>query len=260
MRIFVTISGGWHQPQVNRQRTCPAEGLVSPGTREEYKFSGRRPPGMRYKGSTGSRPTHRINGPLHVQDTICHVRSHSTAQWPRGWRLSRVVGVSVKTLHQPRVELAGVQRARAGRGRRTRRTPLLERVKFLSIFSSNLDEFFMVRVAGLRRAGLWRRRPQDLNPRRLAGHRSVAARSAVARRNWWHAQYRCLNDERHSAARETRDSHRRFLRSQEERESLDEFFRTMVFPILTPMAIDPSHPRPRYHNRGLYLADALAAT
>ena len=43
----------------------------------------------------------------------------------------------------------------------------------------------------------------------------------------------------------------------EKNKHLDQFFHDTVFPVLTPMAIDPSHPRPRYHNRGLYLAAML---
>ena len=71
--------------------------------------------------------------------------------------------------------------------------PLLERVKFLSIFSSNLDEFFMVRVAGLREQAFGDGAPQDYSP---DGLRAITQLQRVAKRTQEivAAQYRCWND------------------------------------------------------------------
>lgn len=134
-------------------------------------------------------------------------------------------------------------------------TPLLERVKFLSIFSSNLDEFFMVRVAGLREQAFQAGTAQDANPDELKPFqqlRHIAARTQqlVA------AQYKCLNED--VLPRLEAEGIRIVSREEgKANRQLDKFFRETVFPVLTPMAIDPSHPRPRYHNRGLYLAAML---
>jgi polyphosphate kinase len=135
--------------------------------------------------------------------------------------------------------------------------PLLERVKFLSIFSSNLDEFFMVRVAGLREQAFGDGAPQDYTP---DGMRAITQLQRVAKRTQElvSAQYRCWNE---SVLPQLMHEGIRLLVYDEldaqERESLDRFFHTRAFPILTPMAIDPSHPSPHFHNRQLYLGAML---
>lgn len=138
--------------------------------------------------------------------------------------------------------------------------PLLERVKFLSIFSSNLDEFFMVRVAGLREQAFGGVAPQD------AGADGLDALTLLQRiwqrtRELVEQQYRCWNKAILPALVEQQIlllKESDFDKAQ--RKIVDEFFRQRAFPILTPMAIDPSHPSPRFHNRGLYLAALLQRT
>jgi polyphosphate kinase len=138
--------------------------------------------------------------------------------------------------------------------------PLMERLKFLAIFSSNLDEFFMVRVSGLREQAFGESAPQDYAPDGLTAMeqlRAIAARTQelVAR------QYRCL---RESLAPAFEAEGFRLLRYADlagsQREQVDRFFRERALPILTPMAVDPAHPSPRYHNRGLYLGVMLHRT
>ncbi len=135
--------------------------------------------------------------------------------------------------------------------------PLLERVKFLSIFSSNLDEFFMVRVAGLREQAFGDGAPQDYSP---DGLRAITQLQRVAKRTQElvAAQYRCWNE---SVRPQLEQEGIRLLAIDEldgaQRESLDRFFHTRAFPILTPMAVDPSHPSPHFHNRQLYLGAML---
>jgi polyphosphate kinase len=135
--------------------------------------------------------------------------------------------------------------------------PLLERVKFLNIFSSNLDEFFMVRVAGLREQAFGDGAPQDyaadgLSPLTQLKLIHKRTQELVA------ALYRCWNE---SVRPQLAAVGVNFVSHDElddrQREALDRFFRDRAFPILTPMAVDPSHPNPRYHNRGLYLAAML---
>ena len=130
-------------------------------------------------------------------------------------------------------------------------TPLLERVKFLSIFSSNLDEFFMVRVAGLREQAFASEAPQDYNPdglKAIAQLRQIAARTrqlvADQYRCWTKSVFPALADEGIVITS---------LSKVKDTSYVDRFFQETVFPIITPMAIDPSHPRPRYHNRSLYI-------
>ncbi len=134
-------------------------------------------------------------------------------------------------------------------------TPLMERVKFLSIFSSNLDEFFMVRVAGLRQQAFASGAPQDYNPdglKAIAQLRRIAARTRQLVRDqydcWTNSVLPALAEEGIviSPLSEVKDT-----------SYLDRYFQETIFPIITPMAIDPSHPRPRYHNRCVYLGAML---
>jgi polyphosphate kinase len=135
--------------------------------------------------------------------------------------------------------------------------PLMERLKFLAIFSSNLDEFFMVRVSGLREQAFGESAPQDYSPDGLSALEQL---KAIARRTQELVarQYRCLR-ELIGPAMAAEGFH--LLRYDDlagaQREQVDRFFRERALPILTPMAVDPAHPSPRYHNRGLYLGVML---
>jgi polyphosphate kinase len=135
--------------------------------------------------------------------------------------------------------------------------PLLERVKFLAIFASNLDEFFMVRVAGLREQAFNEMLPQDPP---ADGLKPIAQLQRIARRTEQLVaqQYGVWNESILPALAEAgirihtmKDLDAKGVKS------LDKFFRQEIFPVLTPMAIDPSHPSPRFHNRGLYIAAML---
>jgi len=135
--------------------------------------------------------------------------------------------------------------------------PLMERLKFLAIFSSNLDEFFMIRVAGLREQAFGESAPQDYSPDGMTAMSQLKAlacrtQELVAR------QYACV---RESIGPAMAAEGFRLLRYESleggQREQVDRFFRERALPILTPMAVDPSHPSPRYHNRGLYLGVML---
>jgi polyphosphate kinase len=136
--------------------------------------------------------------------------------------------------------------------------PLMERLKFLAIFSSNLDEFFMIRVSGLREQAFGESAPQDYSPdgmTALEQLKLVACRTQqlVAR------QYRCLHESIGPAmAAEGFQLLRYATLKGAQREQVDRFFRERALPILTPMAVDPAHPSPRYHNRGLYLGVMLS--
>jgi polyphosphate kinase len=135
--------------------------------------------------------------------------------------------------------------------------PLMERLKFLAIFSSNLDEFFMVRVAGLREQAFGESAPQD---HAADGMTAIEQLRAVARRtqDLVARQYRCLKESIGPAmAAEGFELLRYDVLEGDQRAHVDRFFRERVLPILTPMAVDPAHPSPRYHNRGLYLGVML---
>jgi polyphosphate kinase len=130
--------------------------------------------------------------------------------------------------------------------------PLLERAKFLAIFASNLDEFYMVRVAGLKRrmsTGLTVRSPDRTPPRELLER--IAQRSAelVGR------QARCFTDDiRPALAAEGVKILRWSELAPAEQERLSGYFRDQIFPVLTPLAVDPAHPFPYISGLSLNLA------
>ncbi|MEO5904143.1 MAG: polyphosphate kinase 1 [Gemmatimonadaceae bacterium] len=135
------------------------------------------------------------------------------------------------------------------------RNRLLERLKFISIFSTNLDEFYMVRVAGIRRqiaAGMAASSPDCMapQPQLEAIHKRVAELIGLERS--------CLHDDLLPALAEfgvrllTMDE-----LSSEQWQTVDEFFESQIFPVLTPLAVDPSHPFPYISNLSLSLAVRL---
>jgi polyphosphate kinase len=132
--------------------------------------------------------------------------------------------------------------------------PLLERIKFLAIFSGNLDEFFMVRVSGLRSQIMGLEEPEDELPEQMTVH-EIFQQAHARIHDLVQRQYRCLNEQvlPQLAAEGIRLLSPDQL-SDEQQEFANDFFRRTVFPVLTPMAIDPSHPTPHLRNRGLYLA------
>ncbi len=130
--------------------------------------------------------------------------------------------------------------------------PLLERAKFLAIFASNLDEFFMVRVAGLKRrdeTGLAVRSADGLSPR------EQLTRIALRNQALAEAHARVFLDH---VEPELRDEGIHILRWSElsaaQRERLTDYFAAQVFPVLTPLAVDPAHPFPYISGLSLNLA------
>ncbi|HEY2964208.1 MAG TPA: polyphosphate kinase 1 [Pyrinomonadaceae bacterium] len=121
------------------------------------------------------------------------------------------------------------------------RNPLLERLKFLSIFSSNLDEFFMIRVSGLKEE---MEHEVDLSPDGLTPAQQLEkCRERVI--SLIDQQARCLHDDifpRLNEAGIPVVSYNSLSRHEKER--LEHYFLEKVFPVLTPLAVDPSHPFP----------------
>lgn len=131
-------------------------------------------------------------------------------------------------------------------------TPLLERARFLAIFASNLDEFFMVRVAGLKRriaTGMAVRAASGLQPREVLENIWSRSRALMAR----HAT--CFH---HDVLPALADSEIELLRwddlTEGEHQSLYTLFRERIFPVLTPLAVDPAHPFPYISGLSLNLA------
>ncbi|NJQ08696.1 RNA degradosome polyphosphate kinase [Streptomyces lonarensis] len=131
-------------------------------------------------------------------------------------------------------------------------TPLLERARFLSIFASNLDEFFMVRVAGLKRriaTGVATRAASGRRPRDVLETIWTSSRALMER------QAECF-ERTVSPALAAEGIH--LLRwpdlTEQEQTRLFSFFRKRIFPVLTPLAVDPAHPFPYISGLSLNLA------
>jgi polyphosphate kinase len=129
--------------------------------------------------------------------------------------------------------------------------PLLERVKFLSIYGGNLDEFFMIRVSGLRDqlAGVVEAPPDGMSPQeQLAAIRSYLLPELRRVRDCWQSELRPALRAAGIAVLDYAE-----LDAGEKRR-LRAFFRSEIFPILTPLAFDQGHPFPHISNLSLNLA------
>jgi polyphosphate kinase len=131
------------------------------------------------------------------------------------------------------------------------RNPLLDRVKFLSIFGSNLDEFFMVRVSGIQKRiveGVKDDRADELAQQQLRIIREELLRQLPLNDSCW-------NEVLEPALREKGIKVTNYFElSGEEREKLRDYFERNIFPLLTPLGFDSGHPFPHISNLSLNLA------
>ncbi len=132
------------------------------------------------------------------------------------------------------------------------RVPLLERAKFLAIFASNLDEFYMVRVAGLKRriaAGVAVPTLSGLMPREVHSAIQTRTRELVTE------QARVFADEiRPELAEQGIEILSWEELTADEQDRMDDLFAERIFPVLTPLAVDPSHPFPYISGLSINLA------
>ncbi len=131
------------------------------------------------------------------------------------------------------------------------RHPLLERLRFLSISDSNFDEFFMVRVADLKgqiNAGIEELSQDGLTPAQQLDAVSASARELAADQD---RMWRTLRTEIEAAGINLIDA---ASATPEETTWLANYFLDQIFPVLTPLAVDPAHPFPFIPNRGMALA------
>jgi polyphosphate kinase len=135
------------------------------------------------------------------------------------------------------------------------RNPLLERVKFLSIVESNLHEFFMVRVGGLRMqrdAGVVTPDAEGMSPaRQLASIRKESLKLLEEMRQYWREE---MVPQLYKAGIRIMNYSELTTR---QKEAADNFFDEAIFPVLTPLAVDPGHPFPHISNLSLNLAVSL---
>jgi polyphosphate kinase len=132
------------------------------------------------------------------------------------------------------------------------RHPLLERVKFLAIFDSNLDEFFMIRVSGLKdqiAAGVTNTPPDGMSPvQQLEQIRARVLPLILEQRRYWHEEI--------VPALRAADIHILDYSQLQagDCDVLHEYFKNEIFPVLTPLAVDPGRPFPHISNLSLNLA------
>lgn len=132
--------------------------------------------------------------------------------------------------------------------------PVLERLRFLSISASNLDEFYMVRVAGIHgqvQAGVTTPSQDGLTPaRQLEEINAFTAQLIADKQETWRTLRKLMADQGVELVEPEE-------LTKEERSWLETHFRDEIFPVLTPIAIDPAHPFPFIPNQGLTLAVAM---
>ena len=133
-----------------------------------------------------------------------------------------------------------------------RSIPLLERCRFLSIFSSNLDDFFMIRVATLKRkleSGVTKTNTAGYSPTELMSEISKKTQSLIQR------QSECFqNDVRIKLAEAGISFIKWKEQDDEEKNYINKIFTDRIFPVLTPLAVDPAHPFPYISGLSLNLA------
>ncbi|SEB88994.1 RNA degradosome polyphosphate kinase [Paenibacillus sp. GP183] len=133
-------------------------------------------------------------------------------------------------------------------------TPLLERMKFLSIVSSNLDEFMSVRVAGLKdqvKAGY--------NKKDFTGYTPAGLLKRIMKRTskMVNEQYKTYRDIKRQLVKEGIVFAEYEELSANQKKAMDAYYHDIIFPVLTPMAVDQSRPFPLVHNQSVYLSVVL---
>jgi polyphosphate kinase len=132
------------------------------------------------------------------------------------------------------------------------RTPLLERLKFLAIYSSNLDEFFMVRVSGVMEqedAGIHPHTPDGLSPtKQLKALREHLTEKIALQHKTFEQDLRPQLQDHGVYLLDYSDL------TKEQKFYLKDYFESRIFPVLTPLSVDPAHPFPRMSNLSLNLA------
>ena len=130
--------------------------------------------------------------------------------------------------------------------------PLLERARFLSIFSSNLDDFFMIRVATLKRkleSGVTKVNTAGYSPTQLMTELSKKTQELIDR------QSKCFHESVYPALKREKINLVKWEDlTSDERAVVDVTFQSKIFPVLTPLAVDPSHPFPYISGLSLNLA------
>jgi len=131
-------------------------------------------------------------------------------------------------------------------------TPLLERCRFLAIFSSNLDDFYMIRVASLKNkleTGIAKANTAGFTPTELMKELSIKTEELISRKS------KCFHEDVYlKLSKEGINIVRWDELNSKERELATDIFHKQIFPVLTPLAIDPSHPLPYISGLSLNLA------
>jgi polyphosphate kinase len=133
--------------------------------------------------------------------------------------------------------------------------PLLERMKYLAFVSSNMDEFFEIRVAGLMqqvKSGVIERGPDGLGPKEQLRRIQGVVKRLVA------DQYDCWTNQIVPELEKEKVLFRSYSTlTRNEKKWVEDYFETQVQPVLTPLAIDPAHPFPQLTNKALYILASI---